>query len=348
MSAPEVELIADYPAAVAAIVAELSGLGPGDEARLELYLLEPGASSQAVLDGLGAAAGRGARVQVALDASAASALSRLVERTGTLRPALRALARAHPGRIELLARAGTDHAKVLRFLRPRGVSCALFGGMNLGDRFATWRDFMVRVRGEALLAELDAARAGRLPRPAIDPEGPPLAFVANAPAAGVFQVREVLQALCADPRWARLQVAMAYLDRTGAALLAQALARGAEVELVLPRDANVYPHANRRALAGLMRGPHAARLTARWVPGMLHAKALLGRGADGARLGLLGSANLKRNSLDRFGELDALVRAPSVLDALQAALDGIVAASHTVREPPTWGRARAWIEEQLG
>lgn len=345
----EVTLLADYPQAIHALLEELGGLGSGDEARLELYLLEPGESSQAVLAALRAAAERGVRVRVALDASAASALSRLVEGTGTLRGAARALARALPGRVELVRRAGTDHAKVLSFLRPGGVSSALFGGMNLGDRFRAWRDFMVLVRGSEAVAALEQARAGRVPLPPAAALGAEvLRFVANAPAAGVFQVRAVFEALFDAPAWEEFRIAMAYLDRRGAALIARALARGAQVELWLPRDPNVYPQANLRALAGLLGGPHAHALRVGLIPGMLHAKALLARGTGGRGVAFLGSANLKRNSLDRFGELDALVAEPRFLADLTAALDRYALEAEPLRAPPRYRLLRAWLEELLG
>lgn len=344
----EVTLLVDYDRALAALLEELASLGPGDEARLELYLLEPGDSSRAVLAGLEAAAARGARARVALDRSAASALSRLVERTGTLRGEVQALARRLPARVSLDDRPGTDHSKVLTFLRPRGESSALFGGMNLGDRFRPWRDFMVRVRGAAAVEQLARARAGELPAPAALPPPEPVRFVANAPAAGAFHVAATFAALLGGATWTRFRVAMAYLDRSGAALLRLALLRGAGLELLLPRDANVYPQANRRALADLLAGPGAERLAVRLVPGMLHAKALLARDARGTGLAFLGSANLKRNSLVRFGELDALVREPAFVADLEAALDELWAGAEPLPGPPRFGRTRAWVEELLG
>lgn len=336
------ELLPDYDAAIEAILAELAATGAGDTVSFELYLFEPGDSSRAVLEGLGAAARRGAQVRVALDATWASALSRLVERTGTLRGELRALARALPGRFELVRRGATDHAKLLRFLRPAGEPSALFGGMNLGDRFRGWRDFMVRVRGPEPLAAIERARAaGRARAGAIE-------LVANAPAAGVFEVAPALAEALGAPGLTRFRIAMAYLDRTGAALLLPALARGAEVRLLLPRDANVYPQANRRALAWLLgAAPPGAKLAIGLVPGMLHAKALLADGPCDA-VAFLGSANLKRNSLRRFGELNALVREPTFVADLGRALDGLAAVAEPVTAPPPFARARAWVEELLG
>lgn len=338
------ELLVGYEAAVGALLAEVEATRAGDRVALSVYLIEPGVSSERVLSALRAAALRGVAVEVALDATPASALSRLVERTGTLLPRALAIAAEVPGfRVE--ARKTPDHAKHVVLRRPGDEDSALFGGVNLGDRFRSWRDFAVRVRGAAA-ANLARAVAGEGRAAAWPPPDAALRFVANVPAADRWEVRPVLEALTADPAVARLEVAMAYLDRTGAALLRRALDRGARVELLLPAEANVYQHANMLALEGLLAA--GGDLAVRLHPAMVHAKALLARRRDAPPVALLGSANLKRNSFRLFAELDALVTEGAFTAALGAALADLRAEAEPAAAPRPYVRARALVEERLG
>jgi phosphatidylserine/phosphatidylglycerophosphate/cardiolipin synthase-like enzyme len=211
--------------------------------------------------------------------------------------------------------------------------------MNLGDRFRSWRDLVVR------LDDVDALRA------ALAGQGASLAFplpattvVTNAPPR--FDVRPALEALLAWPDLTKVDLAMAYLDRAGAALLAAALARGVKIDLTLPAKANVYHHANLRALWWLM--ARGGPLTARLVEGMLHAKALLLHDARGPRIAVVGSANLKRNSFVHFAEAVVVCTEPAVVEALAGVMDGLRAQATTVDRPPGYGRVRAWVEEAFG
>ena len=94
-------LIRSYDAAVATLLEEIEGSGAGDQIDLNVFIVEPGLSSETVLRALGAAADRGARVRVRVDATSSSALGRLVERTGTLLPQARKLA-ASVDRLEVV------------------------------------------------------------------------------------------------------------------------------------------------------------------------------------------------------------------------------------------------------
>ncbi len=339
-------LLVDYDAALAALLTEVEACAAGDAITLRLYIIEPGASSEAVLDALGRAAERGVTVAISVDATAASRLSRLWERTSTLLPRARALARAFPGRVTAVGRRTPDHSKVALFRRAGGRSSALLGGVNLGDRFRPWRDFMVRLEGEALVDDLARRLAGEGAAPALGPSAPPLAFAVNLPEAGRFEIAPALRALAAEPRLVRFRIAMAYLDRAGAAVLRAMLTRGAAVELVLPRRANVYQHANLRALSELLAAAPALR--ARLHPAMVHAKALLAWDAAGERVAFLGSANLKRNSLRMLGELNLLARDEALTGALDAALARLVEESAPVLEPPRYNPAFASVEERFG
>jgi phosphatidylserine/phosphatidylglycerophosphate/cardiolipin synthase-like enzyme len=267
--------------------------------------------------------------------------------------------------------AAPDHSKWLLVHRAAPEACsAVFGGINIGgargvaaprrasvkdivrffafattvrladcaslgaraDRFQSWRDFAVRLRGSSATAALAAALAGegsahepvQASCGADDASSAltfavnvptsfcPLAFALRAPLAGRFDVAAALRAFFDDASLGRVVVAAAYVDASGAALLERALARGADVTLVMPLAPNVYTHCNAAALCSLLRGrlrspsPSSAtrgRLTAVLHPDMVHAKAAVGFRADGTAVALLGSANLKQRSLTQFGEL---------------------------------------------
>ncbi len=335
-------LIRTYEAAEATLLEEIEACGASDVIVLHLFILEPGPSSESVLKALCAATERGASVQVSIDATPASALGRLVERTDTLLPKALALGAAVDG-LEVVARKTPDHAKYALFVREAAPPTVLWGGINLGDRFRPWRDFMVRLAGEAGVRAVQQTLAGEG-----QPSYPPAAavsFVANVPDRGVFEIREVFEALATDASLTRLRLAMAYVDSAGAEILRTALERGAAVDLLLAQEANVYHHANMRALCSLL---DADGFRAYLHPDMVHAKVLLAHDVDGPRRAFLGSANLKQNSLCKFKELNALVDAPAFVADLDDALDALFAEADPVTEPPPYNPARALIEQSLG
>jgi phosphatidylserine/phosphatidylglycerophosphate/cardiolipin synthase-like enzyme len=341
----DAQLFVGYDAAVEAILAESASTAAGDSIRLNIYLLEPGDSSQRVLDALAAAAQRGVDVEISIDYTLGSHVSRFWERTQTWIPRALELAREHE-RITARARRVPDHSKYLVFQRAEAASTAVLGGVNLGDRFQPWQDFMVRIEGQAGVDALLAAVAGEGPAlPDVPPPDGSLAFAANAPG-GRFAMREAYEALFSCSAFTRYRVAMAYLDTAGARLIELALERGAELELLMAEQANVYQHANRKALGRLLRASDGARA---WLcPDMLHAKCVLAEGPDGLRAGFLGSANLKRNSFRLFGELNVLVRQASFTDQLSRALDELWAPSRALEGPPGYNRGWAVVEERFG
>ena len=224
----------------------------------------------------------------------------------------------------------------------RRLACAYLARISLGDRFRPWRDFALRVRGDAALALRAAIGGGGEAARA-----PGIELVANVVDAARrrFEVRAAFERLVADPRNEWLRVAMAYIDGWGARLLDTALARGARVELIVPARANVYQNSNMRALARLLRARPALRILG--CRSMLHAKALLAGDARGPRVAFVGSANLKRNSLDRFGELNALVTDEVFLAAFAKALDALAAESDPISRP-RYRLFAALVEESFG
>jgi len=330
-------LLSGYDAFVEALLAEVAACERGDRVHLLTYIVEPGDSSERVLEALRAAAERGVWVRLACDATWASWLSRFVERTQTLLPKAQRVAASTP-RLRVIGRRAYDHSKVALVWRRGQPPVAFLGGINLGDRFRSWRDFALRLEGEAAVrvrARLrGAAETGRDP-----------GFVLNLPRRARFDLEPTLRALCADPAVTRLRFVHAYLDHVGAGLLGLALARGARVELVLPRVPNVYPHANAAALAGLR--ALGGDLEVRLHPCMIHAKAaLIERG--GELEAFLGSCNLKRNSFRLFAELNARLGDPALCAALGWQFDRLWEEAAPAPARLRYGRLRAWIETKFG
>ncbi|KAL1516011.1 hypothetical protein AB1Y20_002624 [Prymnesium parvum] len=142
-AASAIVLLDSYEQTVRALLDEIESCSRGDAVYFQLYLLEQGASSERVLAALEEAGSvRGVRVSFALDVSYVSMLSRLTEKTTTLLPRVE---RMSPEWCTCTYGSKPDHSKYALFVRPRGASSAVLGGMNLGDRFADWRDFSVRI-----------------------------------------------------------------------------------------------------------------------------------------------------------------------------------------------------------
>lgn len=140
-------LMTSYDASIRLLLDEVAATAAGDQIFLQLYLLEGGASSEAVLAALEEAGSqRGVRVTFVLDVSYVSMLSRLTEKTTTLIPRVEELATTQPQWCGCTYGSKPDHSKYALFLRRgAGESSAILGGMNIGDRFSAWRDFVVRL-----------------------------------------------------------------------------------------------------------------------------------------------------------------------------------------------------------
>lgn len=336
-------LIQSYDEAFAAIHTEILASGAGDRIRVSVWILEPGETSEELLRSLRAAAERGAEVSVSVDGTNASLVQRLWERTETLLPRVRALAAEVEG-FRCVERKDPDHAKYAIFQRASGPSVAIWGGINMGDRFRHWRDFVVRLEG-ALADEVAAKVAGEGEPFSYPPPADALCLVANVPASGLYEIRPAFQALLEDPAVERIRIAMAYLDRWGNEVLQIALDRGAQVELLMPKLANVYHDANLMSLERIL--PHPG-LRAFAYPEMLHAKVSLAYGREGLRAAFFGSANLKRYSLNVLGELNALVTLPTLNADLESAVDALFAESEEITGPLRYWRLKAVVEERLG
>ena len=150
---PPVRLLTSYDEVVRAIVAEMDRTAAGDRVEFSVYVMEPGASTDAVLRAMRRAAKRGVRVDCSLDCSVVSAFTSWCEGTTTQAARLKALAAAFPN-VTFSPRTVPTHAKYVMFHRRSQTPTAVFGGVNIGDRFEAWRDFAIRAEGRAAVGAL--------------------------------------------------------------------------------------------------------------------------------------------------------------------------------------------------
>jgi phosphatidylserine/phosphatidylglycerophosphate/cardiolipin synthase-like enzyme len=339
------QLIQGYDAAVEALIAEIDDTQRGDAIDLHVFIVEPAETTERTMNALRAAAGRGVSVELSIDYTLTSHVSRAWEWTPTYFRQARALGREVEG-ITFKQRALADHSKYGLFRRPQGTDTALLGGINLGDRFRPWQDFMIRLREPAHVEHLRQVLGGSQAAPPVPPPERAVSFAANLPQHGKLHVAPTFQRLLADPGYATFRFAMAYIDRWGARLIHAALDRGARVELILPRRANVYHDANMHYLNRLR--ARSEHLHAYLCPDMVHAKAMVALDQEGRPTAFVGSCNLKRASLYRLGELNALISEPSFAGALDQALVSLRERSEHVQQTQRYFWVQALFEELLG
>jgi len=151
---PSVRLLTSYDDTVNAIVWEMDHTVAGDRIEFSVYVLEPGASTQRVLSSMQAAATRGVRVHCSLDCSVITSFTRWCEGTATLASELVAMESAFPGLVRFSPQTIPTHAKYVMCHRADRAPTAIFGGVNIGDRFKPWRDFAIRAEGKAIIGAL--------------------------------------------------------------------------------------------------------------------------------------------------------------------------------------------------
>ena len=159
---PPVRLLTSYDQTVSTIVEEINRTGSGDRVEFSVYVLEPGESTERVLDAMRRAARRGVRVDASLDCSAVSSFTRWCEGTATLASELVEMEKSFPDTVTFTPRKIPTHAKYVMCHRANSVSTAVFGGVNIGDRFKPWRDFAIRAEGSAAVGALSLGVNGSL------------------------------------------------------------------------------------------------------------------------------------------------------------------------------------------
>ena len=276
-----------------------------EHVHLEYYILEPGAVAERVIAALIAAAQRGVKVRLLLDAVGSARSGRRL--LGPLRKAGGEIARFHPFRAVLLR-------PLLNLRTHRKVvvidGCIGFvGGINLCDQVDArssdnaWHDYHLRLEGQAvgwlqaLFAEdwLYATRAN-LPEADLYPvceRGPVTAQVlASGPDSDSEAIHRAYIQAIHDSRQ-RVWLVTPYFVPGEAALMAlsSAAMRGVDVRLLVPwrSDARLVDYAGRSYFDELLgRGVRIWQYRA----GMLHAKALV---VD-EDLSIVGTANFDPRS----------------------------------------------------
>lgn len=338
------ELIGEYQKLVQILLEEIGKSAKGDKIILTVYLLLPGKSSDQVLDAMENAAKRGAVVELTVDSTIASLLPRIS--WSSVLPRVARMAKKFPNVTSIRGKI-PDHSKYAIFI-PKDTfaqATAVWGGMNLGDQFQNWRDYAVRVRGPA--AELLQIKVAGTAEGVVYPPAKPVNFVVNSRKRGYEELYKMFLAMMEDVSLVRLQIAMAYIDKHGAALLQFALDRGAEVDLLMPRKANVYHHCNMRTLNKRLIGQPGFRL---WLHSdMVHAKALLAYDDEGIpKRSLMGSANLKKNSFGMLKELNSMIDDRKFNDNLAKEMDKLFEEAEEISTVPKYFAPLAWLEEVLG
>ena len=151
---PAVRLLRCYDDTVDAIVLEMDDTREGDRIEFSVYVLEPGESTQRVLLSMRRAAERGVRVHCSLDCSVISSFTRWCEGTETLADELYTLEREFPNLVKFQPQTTPTHAKFVMCHRANKSPTAVFGGINIGDRFRPWRDFAIRAEGNPIIGAL--------------------------------------------------------------------------------------------------------------------------------------------------------------------------------------------------
>jgi len=148
------ELLCGYRNTLQALHTDLEQTVAGDTIIFSVYVLEPGNSTMLVLDALRRAAERGVNLDLSVDRSAASRFTSWCEGTKSRASDMLALAQAFPATVSFKGQTVPTHAKYIIFHRPNATSSAIFGGVNIGDRFEDWKDFTIRVKGNNVVQEL--------------------------------------------------------------------------------------------------------------------------------------------------------------------------------------------------
>lgn len=353
----QIELLTGYEATFATVMAELEACETGDEVLFSVYVVEPGQSSEALVSALAAAARRGVRLRLRTDCSVLSSFTRLCEGTTTLVYRLQQMRDEMPDTVVFEQPQIPTHAKLLTFRKLASADVAIFGGINFGDRFSSWRDFAIRLEGDAVVSELlsslgwqqipdsdDPFEARERQKNMADSADGALQFVTNRPQRwewpawllshpfqGEFEI--ALEMLRFYSSFDFYRVAASYIDETGAAVLSKALERGARVELVMPWTPNVYADCNARTLGNLLaKWGGSGNFLLKLHRSMVHAKAVVAEGPS-SKVALLGSCNLRQRSLEQFEELHARVTDQTFCATLWLELGQLLQEADKVEDP---------------
>lgn len=334
-------LITDYEDAVNTICEEVDKSVQGDEIVFSLYIWEPGESSDCILAKLDDAAKRGVKILFDIDHSYVVRFARLVEKTESFIGKLKELAKKYPNKVGCTKEFHPNHKKYYLFKRGSGESTLIFGSMNLGDRFKDWKDLLVSYRDEEIGTYVYRRFVeGEIINYSKDKF---FSLVANEPDKKIFEIREKLASIFGDEKYFTFTVITPYIDHRGIDLMQKAVSRGARIDLILPANANIYQQANLRTLSEFSKFEN---VNIHLYKKMIHIKAVLAEGAE-SLMSCVGSANLKRNSFDTLGELNAIINDQNFNSQLKKEMTEIVKDS-TSYVPMPYKIFTAYLEELLG
>jgi cardiolipin synthase len=317
--------------------------------RLELYIFSPDATGHIVAEALVAAARRGVKVRVLVDALGSDALP-----SGFWLPLETAGGQVREfNPIEFRRFPIRNHRKVLVV----DDELAGVGGFNVADEYTGdgvvmgWADLGLGLSGpvaQALGREFDRmwsiaehrqqwfARLLRGQRPPAQLVTPGVELLLSGPgrASSAFQTR-----FCDDLRQARdISLVSAYFLPTlrQRHLFREAAKRGARVRIITPgkSDVALAQRAARHLYSGLMR---AGIEIYEYQPQVLHAKLMV---LDEAVY--VGSSNLDTRSLHINYEVMLRVTRPEVLAGARESFAQLLARSERI-EPRAWRRSRSWL-----
>mmetsp|Transcript_112835 Transcript_112835/g.224488 ORF Transcript_112835/g.224488 Transcript_112835/m.224488 type:complete len:464 (-) Transcript_112835:158-1549(-) len=362
------QLLNGYNTTMGRLCEALRSCGSGADVLFSVFVFEPGATSDLLVRELTSAAERGAKITLRTDTSFFSSWTRFCEGTTTLIHRLVELSAAMPDQVALEYPEIPTHVKLFAVRGSSIGDMAIFGGINVGDRFQSWRDFSLQISGQQGVSALFTSLGWH--HPVQDPESSTelqqLKFVTNRPTtwdwfawifghsfAGKFDLAPNLANFFANTNMLAYRVAASYIDDSGAELLSLALARGATVEIVLPQVPNVYKECNMRTLALLLaRWGEGGLLAVRLHKDMVHAKVAVAQGADApaSRVGFIGSCNLRRRSLIQFEELNALTVDQAFCNSLWQEVGVLLDEAHVVQSHRdlTFSPMLAALEDWLG
>ncbi|GIX36065.1 MAG: cardiolipin synthase [Lysobacteraceae bacterium] len=324
-----------------------------DHIHLEYYILEPDAVGTRVRDTLVAAARRGVRVRLLVDALGSPRVGRRFLRP--LRQAGGEVAFFHPFRARLLR--PLLNLRTHRKLAVIDGRVGFLGGINLCRQVdarhhpRAWHDYHLRLEGlavgwlQSLFAEdwLYATRR-TLPERALFPDLPcgpvPVQLLASGPDSELEVIHRAFVQAIHDAR-ERVWLVTPYFIPGEAALLAlgNAALRGVDVRLLVPRrsDARLVDHAGRSYFDELL--AQGVRIW-QYLPSMLHAKLLL---VD-QDLAILGTANFDPRSFRLNFEAALAVYDRGFVAGLAGRIEADLERSRPVTLPRRIGPLRRLVE----
>lgn len=316
------------------------------EILLESYIFSDDGTGRGMCAALAAAARRGVRVSVLVDA-VGSAATRRAFWTEMAGQGIE-VRRFHPLLPDLLRHPFRDHRKILVIDR----RVAFTGGMNIADEYGSshhrsggpWRDSHVRAEGpvawELAVVFAESWRKARGSALKLAPlacppgsSGSEVLVLDARPNRGHAESAAVFAAIVAAAR-ERVSVTNAYFapKRIAIEVLGRAARRGVEVRLLLAgrTDVPLVRHAGHGFFAALL--AEGVRIF-EYQPAVLHAKSLV---ADG-RVSMVGSTNLDFRSFTFNGECNLVVLDPKVAAVMDEAFAEDLTNSQEIRPGP-WSR----------